>query len=713
MAGLANSVQLQTEQAALLRESEHKKLVVQVNEKKEEVFSSAEEEESLPYAPPRKDSLESPILSEADSQEEISEKKDGKFSLIFWMIFIFLALLFPAVYFMVTDQDNFPNLNPALSSDQLQSLGQFKPKAESVRWSLWLSSTWLIGIFWRYFIEVLPALIVLFVTRIYGFATEKLRERLEYIPNARSWLWTMLTVNSSLLVYALMFSQFWSVIRWQAGIQVIGILAIFVTLTFFQRLFVMSIANNFHRLSYQDRINFSKKSIKVLDKLRAALKVGHLAQVFEMDFKHSPDALGSEADVHRGSLWTIFGKSKNQDDVNQLTEPFQNVTIDEVDPVVDQDGSTDSIEKVSPTSNPIPDETLKRGKLYNSIERNLPHTQALPVAQPESDEKPNLLDDSSPALEKPIETKILMDLENSPPPADLAQRAKTVSFSPLKKESHVITEPIQKSASLPREIPRDISKTGTTLSETSQRSKRTLPKRDSTIGSDSAREQMNNRIKRGILIGGEKLSGHKSLDLLSERNGVRLAHKLFHALCPPNEQVIKIDQFYPYFNSEKEAMDAFAIFDRDQNGDLTAKEVKYAILRIYRERRNLLRSLSDLSHALGKLNHILYGFSAALTVFISLPILGISLAAILPFTSILVALSFIFGNSASTTFNCIIFLFVHHPYDTGDRVFIEGANYIVEELNILTTVFIRADGQRLIAPNCNSYLCSANVPKND
>ena len=65
---------------------------------------------------------------------------------------------------------------------------------------------------------------------------------------------------------------------------------------------------------------------------------------------------------------------------------------------------------------------------------------------------------------------------------------------------------------------------------------------------------------------------------------------------------------------------------------------------IYKEKRDLFSSLNDLSHALGHLNWALYGFSAFVTLLISLPIYGISLNAILPFTSFFLALSFVFGG---------------------------------------------------------------------
>ncbi|KAE8713015.1 Detected protein of unknown function [Hibiscus syriacus] len=40
-----------------------------------------------------------------------------------------------------------------------------------------------------------------------------------------------------------------------------------------------------------------------------------------------------------------------------------------------------------------------------------------------------------------------------------------------------------------------------------------------------------------------------------------------------------------------------------------------------------------------------------------------------------------------------------HPFDVGDRCEIDGIQIIVEEMNILTTVFLRYDNQKIIIPN--------------
>lgn len=81
-------------------------------------------------------------------------------------------------------------------------------------------------------------------------------------------------------------------------------------------------------------------------------------------------------------------------------------------------------------------------------------------------------------------------------------------------------------------------------------------------------------------------------------------------------------------------------------------------------------------------------------------IFGVELGSYLVTTvSVMFAATFVFGNSAKNMFEGIIFLFVTHPFDVADRVFIDGMNLQVKELGIMFTVFQMWDGQLIYTPN--------------
>lgn len=150
---------------------------------------------------------------------------------------------------------------------------------------------------------------------------------------------------------------------------------------------------------------------------------------------------------------------------------------------------------------------------------------------------------------------------------------------------------------------------------------------------------------------------------------------------------------------------AFALFDKDRNGTVTLREMQTTIMRIFKERRNLSESMSDLSHALGQLNQILYAISFFITTLLSLPIFGVPLSSVIPLTSFFLGLSFIFSGVAQQTFAAIIFIFVTHPYDSGDKIIIEEKTYFVVELSLLITT-LKQEGKIVYVPNSQLALKS-------
>ncbi|KAF5370064.1 hypothetical protein D9758_001387 [Tetrapyrgos nigripes] len=175
----------------------------------------------------------------------------------------------------------------------------------------------------------------------------------------------------------------------------------------------------------------------------------------------------------------------------------------------------------------------------------------------------------------------------------------------------------------------------------------------------------------------------------------RLARTIYYRFKPPNtaRTFLIPSDFYPAFPTTEKAQEAFRVFDRDNNGDISRSEVKFLLLRVYRERRFLARSMRDVGQALKTLDNILLFFAMIILFFISLSVFGVQVGdSLTSVYSLGIAASFIFRSTASNAFDAIMFLFVTHPYDTGDRCFIDDENLTVKKMGLFATVFTRVDG---------------------
>ena len=74
-------------------------------------------------------------------------------------------------------------------------------------------------------------------------------------------------------------------------------------------------------------------------------------------------------------------------------------------------------------------------------------------------------------------------------------------------------------------------------------------------------------------------------------------------------------------------------------------------------------------------------------------------------------MSWLVGSSFVETLTSIIFLFVKHPYDVGDRISVDKVEYTVKEIRLLSTVMLDGGGCSVQAPHSvlNTKVCESTL----
>ncbi|CAH8306164.1 unnamed protein product [Eruca vesicaria subsp. sativa] len=192
----------------------------------------------------------------------------------------------------------------------------------------------------------------------------------------------------------------------------------------------------------------------------------------------------------------------------------------------------------------------------------------------------------------------------------------------------------------------------------------------------------------------------KATQIRSENEAKQAARKIFQNVALPGSRYIYIEDFMRFL-TEDESERAMNLFEEASDDNRISKScLKNWVVNAFRERRALALTLNDTKTAVNRLHRIVDILVGIVIIIIWLLILGIATSKfLLVISSQLLLVVFIFGNSCKNLFEAVIFVFVNHPFDVGDRCEIDGVQMIVEEMNILTTVFLRFDNQKIVYPN--------------
>ncbi|KAJ5125086.1 uncharacterized protein N7515_008911 [Penicillium bovifimosum] len=202
------------------------------------------------------------------------------------------------------------------------------------------------------------------------------------------------------------------------------------------------------------------------------------------------------------------------------------------------------------------------------------------------------------------------------------------------------------------------------------------------------------------------------LALLRTTGGCQvLARRLYRTFVRDGFDTVFGGDLKAAFDDGEEAEAAFAMFDRDMNGDISMEELEAVCVDIGRERKSITASLKDLDSVVSKLDSVFMFFVIVIVIIVFLSLISTSAAGVLTSAgSAILALSWLFSATAQEFLQSVIFVFVKHPFDVGDRVTIYGNagdaglgdDYFVKEITLLYTEFKKMQGHVVQAPN--SYL---------
>ncbi|KAF8210292.1 hypothetical protein K438DRAFT_1903862 [Mycena galopus ATCC 62051] len=186
-----------------------------------------------------------------------------------------------------------------------------------------------------------------------------------------------------------------------------------------------------------------------------------------------------------------------------------------------------------------------------------------------------------------------------------------------------------------------------------------------------------------------------------------LARRLFYSFAKPNADYMLVEDIQRFFPTRDEADRVFALFDQDSNGDASRDEVEMAIMDLHREQLSIEHSMQDLDSAVGRLDNIFMSLYVIVAILIIAVALEAQLATLLTSASTLVlGLSWLIGGTLTEILTSIVFLFVKHPFDVGDRIVVDSTSYTVKEIRLLSTIFIDGNGVSVQAPKYTRFQMS-------
>ncbi|KAF4382198.1 hypothetical protein G4B88_011527 [Cannabis sativa] len=183
----------------------------------------------------------------------------------------------------------------------------------------------------------------------------------------------------------------------------------------------------------------------------------------------------------------------------------------------------------------------------------------------------------------------------------------------------------------------------------------------------------------------ENVGKEHDKEITNEMEATAAAYHIFRNVARPGSKYIDEDDLMRFMIREE--VDLVLPMIGTENGRIDRKALTDWVVKIYNGRKSLGHTLTDTKTAVSQVDKLVTVILVVVTIVVWLILIKIDTTKVLVFfSSQIVVAVLVFGKD-------IVFVFIRHPFDVGDRCL------VVEEMNILTTVFLKLNNEKVFYPN--------------
>ncbi|KAJ3734469.1 Mechanosensitive ion channel-domain-containing protein [Lentinula guzmanii] len=558
-------------------------------------------------------------------------------------------------------------------------------------WLFWAAANLLLSWYLAVIVDLVPTLATFIIAAAWGHVSEVFKSRVELYNSVKNTFKPALYAASAWASWVIIFGHIFNLYDTEASsqsratytarlYQVVEFLFFFVLVICAQKMLSHAIAFAFHRTAFKERLEDVQRTLKVIEQLR--------------NYRPKHDRFGRQSNRSSGWAWSTpvlekagfgFGKSTHHKGFSSSRQYSHRTEDDGYGADADNDYDDRTVVGTSSRKSTMGStfgfsNKNKKNKRRSGVSPSGGGDHELGVFNSITSPHGRSQNTPSPDTSRPM-------TPSTSAPFISNQAVSPAAISPLETSGRVT----------PHRYP-----PGSGMNTASPR-----PSLDSNHGAGETLAAAAKVLKSAVLHDARNIAGGSDHvanggggaiglgHVGSSSEAKRLARAIYLKFRPIGQgrTYLLPSDFHPAFPDTTTAQAAFRVFDKDDNGDLSRAEIKTTLLKVYKERRFLARSMRDVGIALKSLDQILLFFALVIIFFISLSVFGVQIGDSLSSVYTLgIGASFIFKTSASSAFDAIMFLFVTHPYDTGDRCFIDDEILVVKKMGLFATVFGRVDG---------------------